>query len=157
DPHLPFEAALGDAITLADPHAPRVGDVNGDGANDVVLPLGGFFNIFENLAADQDVLVAVADGMNAHDQGDPGFWASVSIAHGHLTDASITRGVAASEPSMESALYLSRADASNGCAYPRTCVVGPRRVVRGYSVNNGADGLRSFSVRYRDGRFDRRG
>src|SRR5262249_15051191 len=59
-PHLPFEAELGEKITLADPHWPRIGDMNGDGAQDVLIPLGGVFNVFENLAPDQDLLVAVS-------------------------------------------------------------------------------------------------
>src|SRR5262249_9023029 len=40
-PPLPFEAELGETITLADPHWPRIGDMNGDGAQDVLIPLGG--------------------------------------------------------------------------------------------------------------------
>ncbi len=60
DPQVPFEAALGETVELADPHGPRVGDLNGDGAPDVVLPLGGVFNLFENLAPDQDLLVDVS-------------------------------------------------------------------------------------------------
>ena len=142
DPDLPFEAALGDAITLADPRGPRIGDLNGDGAEDVVLPLSGVFNLFQNLAADQDLLVAVSDGMNAHDPGDAGFVPNVSITYGHLT---------------EGESYAAHADAANDCAYPRTCAVGPRRVVTGYALNNGADSLRHFEVRYRDGRYDRLG
>src|SRR4051812_5851499 len=157
DPHIPFEAALGTAITLADPHGPRIGDVNGDGAQDVILPLSGVFNVFENLAADQDLLVAVIDGMNAHDPTDPGFVPNVSVSYGHLTDAWITRGADANDPARESDLYLSHADAANDCTYPRTCAVGPRRVVSAYATNNGADSLRHFSVRYRDGRYHRLG
>src|SRR5262245_13448249 len=146
DPHLPFEAAVGNAITLADPHGPRIGDVNGDGAQDVILPLGGVFHVFENLAPDQDLLVAVSDGMNAHDPTDPGFVPNVSISYGHLTNGAD-----------ESALYLSHAGAANDCAYPRACAVGPRRVVSAYATNNGADSLRHFGVRYRDGRYHRLG
>jgi RHS repeat-associated protein len=157
DPHIPFEAELEDAITLADPHGPRIGDLNGDGAADVVLPLGGVFHVFENVAPDQDVLVAVSDGMNAHDPEDEGFVPNVSILYGHLIDASITNGLAADDPAMKSALYLSRSDPANDCIYPRRCAVGPRRVVSGYELNDGADGVRRFEVRYRDGRYHQLG
>ncbi|KYF94661.1 hypothetical protein BE20_05925 [Sorangium cellulosum] len=51
---------LAAAVTLADPRGP------GDGAQDVLLSLGGVFNVFQNLSADQDLLIAVSDGMNAH-------------------------------------------------------------------------------------------
>jgi RHS repeat-associated protein len=156
DPQIPFEAEIGEAITLADPHGPRTGDFNGDGAADVILPLGGTFHIFENLAADQDVLVAVSDGMNAHDPEDPDFVPNMRIAYGHMTDGSITDGIAVGDPALESYLYLSHADAANECTYPRKCAVGSRRVVSAYAVNNGADSLRHFSVRYRDGRYHRR-
>src|SRR5262249_33456188 len=79
------------------------------------------------------------------------------ISYGHLVDASITNGMAADDAAQENALYLSHADAANDCAYPRACAVGPRRVVSGYATNNGADGLRRFAVRYRDGRDHRLG
>jgi RHS repeat-associated protein len=157
DPQIPFEAELGDAITLADPHGPRIGDLNGDGAPDVVLPLGGVFHVFENVAPDQDVLVAVSDGMNAHEPEDDGFVPNVSISYGHMTDPSITSGLEAADPAMESALYLSRSDPANDCNYPRRCAVGPRRVVSGYELNDGADGVRRFQVRYRDGRYHQLG
>src|SRR5262249_10222639 len=127
DAHVPFEAALGDAVTLADPHGPRTGDIRGDGATDVLLPLDGVFHVFESLAADQDVLVAITDGMNAHDPADADFIPNVSISYGHINDASITSGMKAGDPALESQLYLSHADAANDCAYPRRCAVGPRR------------------------------
>src|SRR5262249_42415367 len=90
DPKIPFEAQLTDAVTSADPRGPRVTDVNGDGAQDILLILSGAFNVFENLAADQDLLVSVTDGMNAHDPGDPGFNPNVTISYDHLADHSIT-------------------------------------------------------------------
>ncbi|WP_437576987.1 RHS repeat-associated core domain-containing protein [Sorangium sp. So ce887] len=157
DPKIPFEAAVGEAVTLAEPHGPRVGDINGDGAQDVVLPIDGVFTIFQSRAADQDLLVAVSDGMNAHEPTEAGFVPNVSVAYGHLTDASVTNDTAAGDPEREGMLYLSRDDAANDCAYPRRCAVGPRRVVSGYAVNNGADRPRRFEVRYRDGRYHRLG
>ncbi|XXX72068.1 RHS repeat-associated core domain-containing protein [Sorangium sp. So ce134] len=156
-PEIPFEAAIGEAVTLAEPHGPRIGDLNGDGAQDVVLPIGGVFTIFQNRAADRDLLVAVSDGMNAHEPSEAGFVPNVSFSYGHLTDASITKDTAAGAPERESMLYVSRDDAANGCDYPRRCAVGPRRVVSGYAVNNGADRPRRFEVRYRDGRYHRLG
>ncbi|MEO7329303.1 MAG: FG-GAP-like repeat-containing protein, partial [Minicystis sp.] len=157
DPGVPFEAALDAAITLADPHGARVGDLDGDGAQDVLLPIGGSFTVFHNLAADQDLLVAITDGMNAHDPGDPGFVPNVALSYAHLTDRSITEGIAAGDPALGEHTYLARADEKNGCAYPRTCAVGSHRVVSAYATNNGADGVRRFALRYRDGRYDRLG
>jgi RHS repeat-associated protein len=101
--------------------------------------------------------VGVSDGMNDRDPEDPAFVPNVSILYGHLVDTSITSGAAPGDPAFESARYLSRADSANPCAYPRRCVVGPRRVVSGYAVNDGSSGVRRFSVDYEDGRYDRRG
>ncbi|WP_437668820.1 RHS repeat-associated core domain-containing protein [Sorangium sp. So ce131] len=157
DPRIPFEARVGEATTLANPRGPRVGDLNGDGAQDVVLPIGGVFTIFRNLAADQDLLVAISDGMNAHEPGEAGFVPNVSVSYGHLTDVSVTNDLDAGDPEREGLLYVARDDAANGCDYPRRCAVGPRRVVSGYGLNNGADRLRRFEVRYRDGRYHRLG
>jgi hypothetical protein len=157
DPHIPFEAEIDNAITIADPHGARLGDLDGDGAQDVVLPLSGFFTVFRNRAADQDLLVAASDGMNAHDPDDPAFVPNVHISYGHMIDGSITDGIAAGDPKRASYGYLARADAANDCAYPRRCAVGPRRLVTAYETNNGADGARRFALRYRDGRYHRLG
>ncbi|WP_441293178.1 RHS repeat-associated core domain-containing protein [Sorangium sp. KYC3313] len=157
DAGVPFEAKLGDAITLADPRGPRTGDLNGDGAQDVILSLGRVFNVFQNLSADQDLLVAVSDGMNAHEPTEPGFVPNVSISYGHLTDAPVTSGGAEEDPDRRSALYVARSGAADDCGYPRRCVVGPRRVVSAYALNNGADRARRFEVGYRDGRYHRLG
>jgi hypothetical protein len=157
DAGIPFEVSIAEAITPADPRGARVGDLNGDGAQDVVLVVGGVFTVFESLAADQDLLVSVTDGMNAHDPTDAGFVPDVSLSYGHLGDTSVTYDLAEGDPAREKALYLARSDPANGCAYPRSCAVGPRRVVSGYALNNGADRRRRFEVRYRDGRYHRLG
>ncbi|WP_437874700.1 RHS repeat-associated core domain-containing protein [Sorangium sp. So ce513] len=158
DPEVPFEAILGDAVTLADPRGPRIGDVNGDGAQDVVMTLGGAFTVFESVPADQDLLVAISDGMNAHEPTEPAFMPNVSISYGHLTDdASVATGDGAGDPTRKSPLYLARFGAADDCGYPRRCVVGPRRVVSAYALNNGADRPRRFEVSYRDGRYHRLG
>ncbi|WP_438016236.1 RHS repeat-associated core domain-containing protein [Sorangium sp. So ce315] len=157
DPKVRFEPNLGDAITLADPRGPRTGDVNGDGAQDVVMTLGGAFTVFENLSADQDLLVAISDGMNAHEPTEPGFVPNVSLSYGHLTDASVATGDGAGHPARERPLYVARSGAADDCGYPRRCVVGPRRVVSAYALNNGADRQRRFEVSYRDGRYHRLG
>ncbi|XXY49986.1 RHS repeat-associated core domain-containing protein [Sorangium sp. So ce269] len=157
DAQVPFEASLGEAVTLADPRGARTGDVNGDGAQDVILSLGGVFNVFQNRSADQDLLVAVSDGMNAHEPTEPGFVPNVSISYGHLTAASVASGDAAEDLARESALYRARSGAADDCGYPRRCVVGPRRVVSAYALNNGADRPRRFEVGYRDGRYHRLG
>ncbi|MFO0589031.1 MAG: RHS repeat-associated core domain-containing protein [Polyangiaceae bacterium] len=152
DPKIPFEPTLGDAVTLADPRGPRAGDLNGDGAADVLLPLAGEFHLFENQAGEADELVAISDGMNSHDPEDAGFIPNVSITYDHLIDRSITKGLSKDDPGLEDQVYLSHSDAANDCAYPRRCAVGPRRLVSGYRLNDGADHQRQFAVRYRDGR-----
>ncbi|NUQ77989.1 MAG: VCBS repeat-containing protein [Polyangiaceae bacterium] len=141
DPGIPYEAELNQAITLADPRGPRIGDIQGDGAPDILVPLGGMFHVFENTAPDQDLLISVSDGMNDRDPGEPGFVPSVAISYGHLTEGTD--------------LYRSRANPENDCDYPRHCVVGPRGVVSEYALHDGQGGQRHFGVRYEDGRYHR--
>ena len=158
DAKIPFEPFLDtNAVTLADPHGPRIADVDGDGAPDVVIALGGSYKWFHNDGGDQDLLSAVTDGMNAHDPGDPAFVANVRIGYRHLTDQAITGKLPPGSPAREELGYVSRFDGLNGCAYPRHCVVGPRRAVAWYGLNNGADKLRAFALKYRDGRYHRLG
>ncbi|MBK8255404.1 MAG: hypothetical protein IPK82_22435 [Polyangiaceae bacterium] len=149
---IPFEPLLGEAVTLADPHGPRIGDLNGDGASDVAIWLSGKLHIFENQARDQDLLIGVHQGSNPHDPTDPEYVPDVSISYGHLTDSTITANTDSGALSNESALYLSRWDKANECTYPRRCSVGARRVVSGYRLFDGVDGERRYSLRYRDGR-----
>jgi RHS repeat-associated protein len=154
---IPFEAQLGEAVTLADPRGPRVGDVNGDGAADVVLFVGNELQVFQNRASDPDVLVSFSDGLNEHDPEDPSFIPNVSFRYGHLIDEWVTNGAQPNDPKNESLLYLSRSDSNNTCDYPRRCAVGSRRIVQQYATSDGQGGVRRFGVRYRDGRYDRRG
>ncbi|HSN98095.1 MAG TPA: FG-GAP-like repeat-containing protein, partial [Candidatus Nanopelagicales bacterium] len=75
DPGLPFQALLlqDESITLADPRAPRVTDVDGDGVQDVLVLLSGHVSVFKNSLHHEDLLASVTDGMNAHDPGHPRF------------------------------------------------------------------------------------
>jgi hypothetical protein len=146
---IPFEAVLGDAVTLADPRGPRIGELTGDGAPDVAIFLDNRLHIFKNRATDPDVLVGLSDGMNDHDPDEPDFVPNVSITYGHLTDESKTKG----QPAKETDFYISRSDPANGCAYPRHCAVGSRRVVREYALNDGQGGQHRFGLRYRDARY----
>jgi YD repeat-containing protein len=111
DAHIPFEEEVSETIHLADPEGLRAGDVNGDGAPDVLLPLDGFFSVFESRAADQDLLVGVSDGMNAHEPKDSSFTPNVAITYGHLTDDAVTGGMEAEEVStsgVDFTLHLER-------------------------------------------------
>lgn len=157
DSGIPFEAMLDDAITLADPRGPRIGDVNGDGAPDVAVFLGSQLHLFVNRAGNPDALVGFSDGLNERDPDDAAFIPNVSISYGHLTDEWITNGEEPNDPKKESYLYLSHADLANDCTYPRHCAVGGKRVVREYATNDGQGGQRRFGLQYRDGRYDRRG
>jgi RHS repeat-associated protein len=152
---IPFDAELSQqGATISNRLGPRITDVDGDGAPDVLLPIGTTFNVFRSLASQQDLLLSVHDGLNAHDPADPGDVPTVVVKYGTLVDASITDGLAAAEESYD---YIAKAWFAPGCPYPLRCVVGPRQVVREYAVNNGADKARSSRVQYRGGRYDRRG
>src|SRR6185437_5806925 len=138
---------------------PKVTDVDGDGRQDLVAPTipgDGTFTIYTN-SGPQDLLVSVTDGMSPLDPGDPGFVPTVSITYGSLVDTSITQGIGHDDPKLDGLVYIKQADPNNPCKYPRTCVVGPGRVVSHYSLNDGQDEPRDFSVRYRDGRYHRLG
>ena len=138
---------------------PQVTDVDGDGRHDFVMasPSGdGTFTVFKN-SGPQDLLVAVTDGMNALDPGDPGFLPTVSITYGNLVDYARTLDLPAGSALAEAQTYLSRSDPANGCVYPRACTVGTERVVSAYALNDGQNEKRSFTVLYRDGRYHRLG
>jgi RHS repeat-associated protein len=145
---------------------PRVADLDGDGRQDVVVPIDGTFKLFLN-EGPVNLLHAVTDGMNPLDHGnaqtpaDPGFLPNLTIEYGSLVDAATTRGLAQDSLAAENDTYLPRSDgkpAEVACdTYPTTCVVGSRRVVKAYTINNGQNQARSFSVHYREGRSDRLG
>lgn len=135
---------------------PRVTDLNGDGRADVVIPIDGTFKLLIN-EGPRDLLHTVTDGMNPLDPGDAGFLPNVSIEYGTLLDNAKTAGINPGSISEESETYSPRTDPHNECAYPRTCVVSTKRVVSSYTVNNGQNLPRSFSVHYRDGRAHRLG
>ena len=155
---LPFDAELGEqGATISNRLGPRITDVDGDGAPDVLLPIGKNFTIFRSVGSQQDLLLSVHDGLNAHDPGEPGDEPTVLINYGTLVDKSITAGPSALPAAEEDNDYLSKGWFAPSCAYPLRCVVGPRRVVSEYSRNNGADRPRRSRVQYRGGRYDRRG
>jgi RHS repeat-associated protein len=155
---LPFDAELGEqGATLSNRLGPRITDVDGDGAPDVLLPIGKTFTIFRSVGSQQDLLLSVHDGLNAHDPGEPGDVPTLLLNYGTLVDKAITDGPSASPAAEEGYDYLSRGWFAPSCAYPLHCVVGPRRVVSEYERNNGADRPRRSRVQYRGGRYDRRG
>ena len=144
---------------------PRVADLNGDGRQDVVIPISGTFKLFIN-EGPQDLLHQVTDGMNPLDHAvfplpaDPGFVPNIKIQYGSLVDHASTVGFAQDSSQAEDDTYLPRSDTPqplSDCDYPRTCVVGPRRVVSSYELNNGQNKLRKFTMRYRNGRSHRLG
>jgi RHS repeat-associated protein len=152
---IPFDVELSQqGATISNRLGPRITDVDGDGAPDVLLPIGTSFNIFRSLGAQQDLLLSVHDGLNAHDPADPGNVQTVLVNYGSLVDKSITDELPAAEESYD---YIAKGWFAPSCAYPLRCVVGPRRVVTEYSINNGADKARRSRVQYRGGRYDRGG
>ena len=163
DPGLPIGLTLvqDQDATLADARAPRVTDVDGDGVQDVLYLLNGYVQVFRNNLHREDLLWTVRDGMNAHDPSDAGYTPNVRIAYDTLVDRARTTEIFASVPGIPTTeertyLALDHADKSE-CDYPVRCVVGPRTVVSGYEINNGADMPRQFQVVYRNGRYHRLG
>jgi hypothetical protein len=156
---IPFDAALSQAgVTIADPRGPRVFELDGDGAHDVLLPVGGALHVFRNEASHPDVLVTITDGMSPYpDEDAPGYRPSVAIEYGTLVDRSVTSGAPPGAASHENLPYIARHDAANECDYPVRCVVGPRRVVTAYAIDTAAAEPRHFGLRYRDGRWHRLG
>jgi RHS repeat-associated protein len=139
----------------------QVLDANGDGRHDLVALLSpgpGSYRLTPFVSdGPQDLLLSITDGTSPLDPGEPGFIPTVAITYGNLVDTAITKGIAPSAQDYESLPYISRADPDNDCAYPRGCVTGPERVVASYAVANGRNEARTMFVKYRDGRFHRRG
>jgi RHS repeat-associated protein len=147
---------LWDEVGYARNRAVQVADVNGDGRPDLVLPENGHFSVYRN-DGPQDLLVSVTDGMNALDPTDTGFLPNVSITYSSLVDLATTFGIPEGSSDREALVYLARSGTGDDCVYPSACVVGPRRVVAKYKVNNGANKPRTFDVKYRDGRYHHQG
>ncbi|WP_437570485.1 RHS repeat-associated core domain-containing protein [Sorangium sp. So ce542] len=157
DSHLPVEPLMLDSeVTLAHAQAPRVTDLNGDGVQDVLMSVGRFFRIFPNLLKDEDLLASVTDGMSSLDPEDPGFLPNVTITYSHLSSPHASDGL--SPLPDEQKIYNPMENAAKEeCAYPLRCALGPRAVVSGYTLNNGANAERRFEVAYRNGRYHRLG
>ena len=155
--HIPFSDEIDHVLGRLQPNlVPRITDINGDGRADVVMPIDGTFQVFIN-EGPRDLLHTVTDGMNPLDPGDSGFLPDVAIEYGAVLDHAKTAGIDPTSSAAESETYLPRTDALNTCAYPRTCVVGSKRVVSAYTLNNGQNQARAFTMRYRDGRAHRLG
>ncbi|MFT3775396.1 MAG: RHS repeat-associated core domain-containing protein [Minicystis sp.] len=149
---------------------PHFADVNGDGRTDFLAPDlmapapgGGFMLAAYQMASTRDRVVAIHDGTNPKDPGDPGYVPTVAISYGNLVDLERTWAGINTEnvgSTLDGTLsdpkerYRARADGSNDCAYPRKCLVGTRQVVKSYAVENGLGGARTYAVQLRDGRYD---
>ncbi|MFO0760081.1 MAG: FG-GAP-like repeat-containing protein [Byssovorax sp.] len=157
EPGIPFEAEISDqGVTIANRLGPRVGDMDGDGTPDLLLPLGQHFSVLRAKGARQDMLSSIRDGLNAFDAKDMGQVPTVSIEYGGLIDRSITAGPEG-KVARDDQDYLARGPLAPECAYPLRCVVGPRQVVTGYAIDSGVNEPRRFRVQYREGRYDRHG
>lgn len=144
---------------------PRVADLNGDGRQDVVIPINGTFKLFLN-EGPVNLLRAVTDGMNplltddVNAPPEPGLVPNIAIEYGSLVDHATTVGFAQDAYESENDTYLPRSNIAQpltDCEYPHPCVVGPRRIVKSYELNNGQNQPRKFSMRYRNGRSHRLG
>lgn len=155
--HLPARTDAS-GFVIAPQYELRVTDVDGDGRHDLIgLAEDGQHFAFYKSQGPQDLLVAVTDGMNPLDPGEPGFVPTVSISYDSLVDRAVTDRVDPASLAHDELTYVARSDPDNDCAYPRACVVGSERVVKSYAVNDGQNQPRRFDVRYRDARYHRRG
>ena len=163
---IPRLVALGkDFAPFRQALIPRVADMNGDGRQDIVIPMDGTFKLFLN-EGPVNLLHAVTDGMNPllppdlNTPPEAGFLPNITIEYGSLVDHATTLGIDQDSAAARNDTYLPRSNLDQplgDCDYPRTCVVGPRRVVKSYELNNGQNQPREFSMRYRNGRADRLG
>jgi RHS repeat-associated protein len=159
DTHIPATTDVGYGYTIPPGFVVQVTDVDGDGRQDLVVPDPDDptrFAVYRN-DGPQDLLVSITDGLSPLDVGEPGAVPTVEIRYGSLVDTAVTKGLAVDSPERDSLPYIARSDPQNGCAYPRACVVGPARVVESYALANGRNEARTFFVKYRDGRYHRRG
>jgi RHS repeat-associated protein len=143
----------------------RITDLDADGTPDLVFPGGGGgpLKTYTNRGK-LDYVTEIATGQNPLSPpavlfcpnaptgrcagGDPHFHPDIAITYGPLTSPAF-------DP--DASLYAAHVDAKNPCVYPRGCTVSQEPVVSGVAVTSGDNQRRSFSLRYRDGRFDRSG
>ncbi|XYH97990.1 RHS repeat-associated core domain-containing protein [Sorangium sp. So ce1128] len=105
-----------------------------------------------------DRVVAIHTGRNPLDRGDPGYRPDVKWTYGNLVDKVVLDRVALGTQEEDTASYAAASsliEDPDGCSgYPRRCVVGTKQVVRTYTVNDGANGGRTMTLAYRNGRYD---
>lgn len=148
--------------------APRITDVDGDGAEDVLFlraqPNDNEVIVYRNLLGDADLLVSVSDGLSPLEPQEPGHVPTAAIRYGHLVDGAVTWGAQPGTPAWEAMPYIAHTGSAlvatntdNACSHERTCAVGSRRVVVGLDRNDGRNGLRHTDFAWRDGRYHRFG
>jgi YD repeat-containing protein len=156
DTGIPLDPGSGFDGTGSPVRRIEVADVDDDGRQDLVVPEGEHFSVYLN-DGPQDLLLSVTDGRNPLDPEDAGFLPTVSITYDAMIDRAETRGLAKGSAAYDDQVYLARSDPADGCAYPRVCAVGFRRVVSKVAFNDGANAARTFRYQYRDGRADLQG